>query len=82
MCPSRMPLLSSLLLQVRLSKRFRVPKAPTSDSANGPSEFAVAFFWDTVFFLCPSHAIIFSKLLLGSNLTTVAQFFSKLVIHA
>ena len=73
-----MPLLSSLLLQVRLSKRFRVPKAPTSDSANGPSEFAVAFFWDTVFFLCPSHAM----LLLGSNLTAVAPFFSKLVIHA
>ena len=53
-----------------LSKRFRVSKAPASDSASGPSEFAVAFFFYRIFFLCPSHLIFSIKntLLLGSDL--------------
>ena len=43
-----------------LSKRFKVSKAPASDSANGPFEFAGAFFflrYRNIFFVSFAHYI-------------------------
>ena len=42
-----------------LSKRFRVSKAPASDSANGPFEFAGAFSFEIqkYFFVSFAHYI-------------------------
>ena len=67
-----------------LSKRFRVSKAPASDSANGPFEFAGAFSFDTEIFFCVLRTLYLASRVSCSYpaiseilLHAVAQFFSK-----